>query len=169
MRYQHYCWQVCIPVGCVPSAAVAILSCHARPSPLPCMYLPPCTPLCHTCPPRYTCPPTMHTPMWTEFLTHACENITFLQLLLQAVIILTDFCVHLDRVPTDQGKFWKLFPVRVRVRGNRRTFSNHGKFGNCFQQWVDRWKVIEMYKAFGVTMWGGFTFGKCICNKLVFL
>ena len=24
-----------------------------------------------------------------------------------------------------------------------------------------------MYMAFGVTMWGGFTFGKCISNKLV--
>ena len=30
----------------------------------------------------------MHTqPPWTEFLTHACENITFPQLLLRAVII----------------------------------------------------------------------------------
>ena len=28
-----------------------------------------------------------HTPPWTEFLTHACENITFPQLLLRAVII----------------------------------------------------------------------------------
>ena len=28
-----------------------------------------------------------HTPIWTEFLTHACENITFLQLRLRMVII----------------------------------------------------------------------------------
>ena len=26
-----------------------------------------------------------------------------------------------------------------------------------------------MYMAFGVAVWEGFTFGKCICNKLVFL
>ena len=27
-----------------------------------------------------------HSPLWTEFLTHACENITFSQLLLPTVI-----------------------------------------------------------------------------------
>ena len=27
----------------------------------------------------------IHPPPWTEFLTHTCENIPFLQLLLQAV------------------------------------------------------------------------------------
>ena len=37
----------------------------------------PCTPSCHTCPPH----------LWTEFLTHACENITFPQLLLRTVTI----------------------------------------------------------------------------------
>ena len=36
--------------------------CHAHPLPLPCMPLPPCTP-----------------PLWTEFLTHASENITLPQ------------------------------------------------------------------------------------------
>ena len=29
---------------------------------------------------------TPHPPLWTEFLTHTCENITFQQLLLRAVI-----------------------------------------------------------------------------------
>ena len=36
------------------------------------------------------CPGSMyptHAPLWTEFLTHACENITFPQLLLRAVIM----------------------------------------------------------------------------------
>ena len=37
----------------------------------------------------------VHPPPWTEFVTHACENITFLQLRLQMVIILS--------VPSD---FW---------------------------------------------------------------
>ena len=88
------------------------LSCHACPHPLPhtpllCHVCPlPCThpchaPLCHT--PSLSCIPpfpthphtpfTMHTsfamdalPLWTEFLTHAYENITFPQLLLQTVI-----------------------------------------------------------------------------------
>ena len=29
----------------------------------------------------------IHLPLWREFLTHACENITFPQLLLRTVII----------------------------------------------------------------------------------
>ena len=40
--------QECIPVGCVPSAAVAVY------------------PATHALPP----PPAMHAPLWTEFLTH---------------------------------------------------------------------------------------------------
>ena len=90
------------------------LSCHARPhchayqpaKHAPCHACPPpCTPPCHTCPhhawppchacfplpcmppSHHACPPAMHAPLWTEFLTHACENITFPQLLLRTVII----------------------------------------------------------------------------------
>ena len=86
------------------------LSCHAcmplaTHTPLP--HMPPAmhaslphlphTPLphthpCHTCLPLATHAPLprmppCHTPhpMWTEFLTHACENITFPQLLLRTV------------------------------------------------------------------------------------
>ena len=35
----------------------------------------------------YACPTPLatHVPPWTELLTHACENITFLHLLLRAV------------------------------------------------------------------------------------
>ena len=58
--------QECIPVGCVPSAAVAggqgdvsAQGVSAR-----------------------------HPPLWTEFLTHACENITFPQLRLRTVMTL---------------------------------------------------------------------------------
>ena len=69
--------------------------CHACPHhahPLPCM-LPchscplPCMPPTTHAPPHHACPPAMHTPChacplppWTEFLTHASENITLLQL-----------------------------------------------------------------------------------------
>ena len=62
--------------------------CHAHPPPRmpPAMYAP-----CHTCPPipcmpptmhapYHACPPAMHTPLWTEFLTHASEKITLPQL-----------------------------------------------------------------------------------------
>ena len=36
----------------------------------------------------------MHTPLWTEFLTHTCENITFPQLLLRGVTTCTGkYCV----------------------------------------------------------------------------
>ena len=39
--------------------------------------------------PPFTPPPPFAAldPQWTEFLTHACENITFPQLLLQTVTI----------------------------------------------------------------------------------
>ena len=75
--------QECIPVGCVPSTAVAVSPATHVPPPYPrtAMHVPllPCVPpSCHTGP--YACPP-----MWTEFLTHACENITFPQLLLRTV------------------------------------------------------------------------------------
>ena len=56
--------------------------------PLPCM------------PPTMQPPPATHAPLhharppWTEFVTHACENITFPQLLLRTVKISlsTDYC-----------------------------------------------------------------------------
>ena len=68
---------------------------------LPCMPPPPRMPsLPHMPPPATHAPPAMHTPPphmsllpsmppppWTEFLTHACENITFPQLLLRMVIM----------------------------------------------------------------------------------
>ena len=108
--------QLCIPVGRIPSAAVAISPAMHTPShkhppamhaplpspamhapcnachPLPCMpslamHAPlPCmpSPAMHVAPAMYAIP--CHTsPLWTEFLTHACENITFRQLLLQTV------------------------------------------------------------------------------------
>ena len=69
--------QECIPVGCVPSAAVAVFpATHA-----PCLAHPH-----HVRSPNHACPSTTHAPpLWTEFLTHACENITFPQLLLLTV------------------------------------------------------------------------------------
>ena len=66
--------QECIPVGCVPSVAVAVeMGCLPQ-----CMlgYMP------------SACWDTSR--LWTEFLTHACENITFPQLLLWTVTRLSD-------------------------------------------------------------------------------
>ena len=45
-----------------------------------------CSP-CHASPPATHAPPAMHAPPQTEFLTHACENITFSQLLSRTVKI----------------------------------------------------------------------------------
>ena len=64
--------QECIPVGCVPSTAVAVPPATHAPlphvAPLPCMP-PPCTPppthappSCHACPPCHTHTPAMHAP-----------------------------------------------------------------------------------------------------------
>ena len=106
--------QECIPVRCVLSDSVTVspathTPCHASPSP---PYTPP---LCRTCHPPHmspchaypimhalcltltlpyhTCPFTMQAPFAThaprtERMTDACENITFLQLLLWMVDIL---------------------------------------------------------------------------------
>ena len=92
--------QECIPIGCVPTTVSGRLSYHARP--LPCT--PPChahnhamhTPhsphmplICHACPLFAThapFPSPRMPPPRTEFLTQACENITFPQLLLRTVI-----------------------------------------------------------------------------------
>ena len=82
------------------------LSCHACPTPLPCTPLLPCMPHhahplpcmphptmhnpCHT--PYHACSPLpCIPPLWTEFLSHACENITYPQLLLRMVIM--DYCI----------------------------------------------------------------------------
>ena len=71
--------QECIPVGCVPSAAVAVSPAtpphHVCPLPLPCMPLLPCTtPPRHTSPDTHALlpctPPAMHTPT-THALHHA--------------------------------------------------------------------------------------------------
>ena len=103
--------QECIPVGCLPFPCSGRLSCHACPPPcmhpchacsLPCYACPPamhaplphtptlpCMPptLTHTWPLHYTYAALHHAcPLWTDFLTHACENITFPQLLLRTVI-----------------------------------------------------------------------------------
>ena len=87
----QWCWlgnklwrQECIPVGCVLPASVAVSPAGMSPAmhaPLPCIPPQPCMP-----------PFTMHTPLHyayppeQNFLTHACESITFPQLLLWAVI-----------------------------------------------------------------------------------
>ena len=140
MSSKHNFKQECIPVGCMPSTAVAV-----TPTPLPCMpplrCMPPChtySPAthapCHACLPhmspamhvplpcmfpghaypvlphmssRHTCPfpfchacPPRHasSTLLTKFLTHACENITFPQLLLRTVkrISKYDSKLHLE-------------------------------------------------------------------------
>ena len=74
--------------------------------------------------------------------------------------------------------------ILIYLQGSGKIFSSQGNQGKMvfqpksgkkfqireiFQQWVDRQKVVEMYMPFGVAMWRCFTFGKCICNKLVLL
>ena len=73
------------------------------PPQLPCMPSLPCMPLlCYLCP-LHAHPftiPLCHThtshartpsPTWTEWMTHACENITFLQLRSRAVIMISNY------------------------------------------------------------------------------
>ena len=87
--------QECIPVGCVPSAAVAPAHPLAMHTPYathtPCHTCPlPHTPSCllpHMPPPRHTCSPAMHAPPPVNRITDSCKNITFPQLLLWTVMI----------------------------------------------------------------------------------
>ena len=75
------CPGICLPRGCVPMGC------------LPGGWLPLGVSATHPCPVHAgihnPCPvyAGIDTPPWTEFPTHACENITFLQLLLQMVKI----------------------------------------------------------------------------------
>ena len=77
MRIKTYLPQECIPVGCVPSTAVAVCwmgggvsvrGLSARWGVCP-------GGVCQT------------SPLWLEFLPHSCENITFPQLRLRTVNI----------------------------------------------------------------------------------
>ena len=89
--------QECIPVGCVPFAAVAFLGRGCLPKGR-CV----CLGSVHQPWPRGR--HRLHSPPWTEFLTHAYENITFLQLLLRTVKnlswILTKTRMHSNRMHT---------------------------------------------------------------------
>ena len=103
-----------------PPAMHAPHPCHTPPAmhaplprmPPPCMPPPPHMPPCHICPlprmpPGHACPPTcppptstMHalcpsthaSPLWTEWLTDRCKNITFRKLRLRAVIKIIWLC-----------------------------------------------------------------------------
>ena len=74
-KEQYNFKQECIPVGCVPPAAVAISGGfpHTPPGARP----PPIRD--QTTPGPGTPPGTRHRPLWTETLTHATENITLPQ------------------------------------------------------------------------------------------
>ena len=84
--------QECIPVGCVPPASVAVSpATHPRNHTCPPCHVhthttppPPCLPLAmHAPPPLPSTPSLPHMPppctpplLWTEGMTHTCENIT---------------------------------------------------------------------------------------------
>ena len=73
--------QECIPVGCVPSAAITISGGGV------CLGAQGGGGICVSQQSTGQTPPP---PLWTEFLTRACESITFPQLLLRTVKIMKD-------------------------------------------------------------------------------
>ena len=122
------------------------LSCHKRMPPPPATHAPchacppalhtplPCMPPCHTCPLPCMLPPPP--PQWTEFLTHACENITFPQLLLQTVLTCWfSYGKVKFRVPRQDRKFRaiKLFTEKEHKREKYFPFAIALKFafGKC--------------------------------------
>ena len=97
---KHKSLQECVPVGCVPPTLVAVTGCVQG------VYIPPCptplatplhpTPLCHT--PLHHTLPFHNTPLpkcmlgytpRVDRVTDGCENITFPQLRMRAVINIT--------------------------------------------------------------------------------
>ena len=70
------CGGSCLPRGCLPGGCL----------PGGCLPRGRCLPE-RVCVSQHAMGQTPHRPLWTEFLTHACENITFPQLLLRTVMI----------------------------------------------------------------------------------
>ena len=71
-------------------------------------------------------------------------------------------------------EFREIFEVRLRkIKGKQGVVSqNQGKnlkSGNFFQNHFQPFKPFSLRKGTFSFKWGGFTFGKCICNKLMFL
>ena len=54
-------------------------------------------------------PRGVYTPLWTEFLTHACENIPFLQLLLRTVKITNNIGLKFTEFSSILYDFFTLF------------------------------------------------------------
>ena len=82
------CAGVCLPRGVYPGDIYPGGGCPWRCLPRGCLPHTPC-PVhtgIHTPCPVYA---GIDTPLWTEFLTHACKNITFLQLLLVKIFVIT--------------------------------------------------------------------------------
>ena len=79
---KYHSIQECIPVGCIPSVAVAVFGRGVSAGCLP-----------GGCLPRRDVHPL---PLWTEFLTHAWENITLPQLLLRTVTMYTR-CIFMPK------------------------------------------------------------------------
>ena len=109
--------QECIPVGCVPSAAVVVfLVGGVRPAGC----LGGCLPGGSVCL-GGVYPGVVYLgvssqgrgvhPLWTEFLTHSCENITFPQLRLRVVITYNDYRYSHSLIL----RFEQLEPVNVAV------------------------------------------------------
>ena len=114
------CEQECIPVGCVPPAVVAVSP--ATHAPLP------CTPLLS---PPHTPPFAAHAPTVNR-ITDTCENITFPQLRLRAVIthlIRTRRQDQSEQLPlgtvVEPGSGYDIGPIARLLIGTVRQWAHH--------------------------------------------
>ena len=108
--YDFFCFKVnwctnkskqeCIPVGCIPSTAVAVLGRGYLPGGCVCL---------EVCLPGSVCLGVYTSPLWTEFLTHTCENITFQQLLLRTVNIPQLILAKLDQ--SGSNRVLSFYPI----------------------------------------------------------
>ena len=120
--------QECIPVGCVSSAAVAV--CLGGVSAWE----------------RVFARGGVHNPLWTEFLTHACENITLPQLRCGTVIRKSVVLSHLHVSYIRQ--YDKVFPSMIQTTNDLGGWSGGG-------WWWIFWRCNLLCVRLEVWGWGG--------------
>ena len=130
--------------------------CHTHPLPTMCTHLP----AMHA-PPCHAHPCHAHPPPWTEFLTHACENITFAQLLLRMVINWNDLCFWggVGWVVTVGKKMsFMTHILNVRIVKNLSLVVLHYTFT---MYWPRVYSISRWRKWDGCTSWSIYTTASC--------
>ena len=159
------------PLPCMPPPHTP---CHAWP--LPCMRPPtthdplPCMPSamhapCHACPPATHDPLPCTSPLWTEFLTHASENITLAQLCCgryQWYIQLIDTWNQIGQLDDFHGIYW--FKIKFSLLLDHRNFEKELN-SNIFCFFVQDNLPLWTWRSDGLTRFSFFSTFKLPCKE----